>query len=113
MKRRLGLMMFLQYAIWGAWAPVLWPYLLSLGFSQSQAGWIFSALWLATLVAPLTGGQVADRWMPTQRFLGIAHLAGGALLLALLGARAFAPWMGLMLAYSLFYAPTLALTNSL
>ena len=119
MKARLGLMMFLEYAIWGAWAPVLWPYLTdTLGLGQSQAGWIFSLLWLACLLAPLTGGQVADRWLPTQSFLGIAHLVGGAILLVLgrrtgAGPGAFGPWLGLMGAYSLVFAPTLALTNSI
>src|SRR5262249_6456180 len=118
-KARLGLMMFLEYAIWGAWAPVLWPYLTdTLGLGQSQAGWIFSLLWLACLLAPLTGGQVADRWLPTQSFLGIAHLVGGAILLVLgrrtgAGPGAFGPWLGLMGAYSLVFAPTLALTNSI
>jgi hypothetical protein len=38
-KVQLGIMMFLQYAIWGAWAPVLSSYLLNdLGFSGSQDG---------------------------------------------------------------------------
>jgi nucleoside transporter len=116
---RLGAMMFLEYAIWGAWAPVLWPYLTStLGLSQAAAGWIFSALWLACMLAPFTAGQLADRWVPTQLLLGVAHLAGGAILIVLArrtdtGAGAFAPWMALMSAYAIFYAPTLALTNSI
>ncbi|MFC1530489.1 hypothetical protein ACFL6R_07230 [Gemmatimonadota bacterium] len=32
-KTRLGIMMFLQYAIWGAWAPVLSTHLNALGFT--------------------------------------------------------------------------------
>jgi nucleoside transporter len=119
MRARLAVMMFLQYAVWGAWAPVLWPYLTGpLGLDQAQAGWIFSSLWLACMLAPFTGGQVGDRWVPTQTFLGVAHLIGGAVLLVLgnLGASrasAFGAWFGLMSLYCLFYAPTLALTNSL
>ena len=86
--------------------------------NSSAAGWIFSALWLACLVAPWTGGQVADRWVPTQLFLGVAHLGGGAILVVLslvptTGSSAFAPWMTLMSAFALLYAPTLALTSSL
>jgi nucleoside transporter len=119
MKARFAVMMFFQYAIWGAWAPVLWPHLTdTLGMSQAMAGWIFSALWLACMLAPFTGGQLADRFVPTQRFLGVAHLAGGAILLVLgrrtaTGPSAFPTWMALMGAYTLFYAPTLALTNSI
>ena len=34
-KSRLSFMMFLQYAIWGAWLPLLWPYLSGhLGFAR-------------------------------------------------------------------------------
>ncbi len=114
MKTRLGVMMFLQYAIWGAWAPVLWPYLTNeLGFSQTETGWIFSLLWIACMLAPFTGGQIADRWVPTQRFLAAMHLVGGGLLLALSRQAAFTPWLAVMGAYSLCYAPTLALTNSI
>ncbi|MGE5183926.1 MAG: MFS transporter [Acidobacteriota bacterium] len=116
MRTRLGVMMFLQYAVWGAWAPVLWPYLTNeLGFSQTEAGWIFSLLWIGCMLAPFTAGQIADRWVPTQWFLAAMHLAGGALLVALSRqtGRAFTPWLGLMGAYSLCYAPTLALTNSI
>ena len=116
MKARFSAMMFLQYAIWGAWAPVLWPYLTNdLGFSQPQAGWIFSLLWMACLLAPFTGGQIADRWIPTQRFLAGAHAAGGVLLVLLARApsHSFVTWLVLMGAYSICFAPTLALTNSI
>ena len=39
---RLGVMMFLEYVVWGAWLPLLGNYLSqTLHFSGSQAGWIF------------------------------------------------------------------------
>jgi MFS family permease len=96
-RSRLGVMMFLQYAIWGAWAPVLWRELTGLGFAQSEVGWIFSLLWLACMLAPLTGGQVADRWVATERVLGVAHLAGGILLLTLQRSPTrFSTWIVLM-----------------
>lgn len=115
---RLSAMMFLQYAIWGAWAPVLWPYLVNpkpegLGMTNQQAAFVFGLLWLACILAPFTGGQIADRWIPTQRFLGTVHLAGGVFLVLAAKASGF-PSMAIMMAiYSLLYAPTLALTNSL
>jgi nucleoside transporter len=113
LRIRLSLMMFLQYAIWGAWAPVLWPQLKALGFSDPQAAWVFGALWLACIVAPFIGGQIVDRWFPTQWFLAAVHLVGGVLLILNAREKEFGPFMTLMTIYSLLYAPTLALTNSL
>ena len=61
-KFRLAAMMFLQYAIWGSWGPVLSAYLQNdLGFTGVQLGIIFSLLPLATAVSPFLGGQIADR----------------------------------------------------
>ena len=41
-KVQLGAMMFLQYAIWGAWAPVLSAYLLNdLDFTGYQVGLLY------------------------------------------------------------------------
>lgn len=111
---RLSIMMFLQYAIWGAWAPVLWPYLTgTLGMSNPQAAIIFSLLPLANILAPFTGGQIADRLMPTQIFLGIVQLIGGAFLILAGKAHGFGNILVLLAVYSILYAPTLALTNSL
>ena len=110
---QLGLMMFLQYAIWGAWAPVLSSYMLNdLGFSGSEVGWIYALLPLATIVAPLIGGQVADRWFASEKVIAFLQLGGGVLLLVAARIGDFATLAWVMLFYCLLYAPTLALTNS-
>ncbi len=113
-KFRLGLMMFLQYAIWGAWAPVLSDYLINtLGFSGYQVGIIYFLLPLATVIAPFIGGQVADRYFSSQKVVGFLQLSGGALLILISNISEYRTMMWLMLLYCLLYAPTLALTNSI
>ncbi len=113
-KFRLGIMMFLQYAIWGAWAPVLSSYLLNeVGFSGGQVGWIYALLPLATIISPVVGGQVADRYFATERVIGFLALTGGVLLLVVAQTTDFRIMFPLMLVYCLLYAPTLALTNSI
>jgi nucleoside transporter len=113
-KFRLGTMMFLQYAIWGAWAPVLSAYLMNnLGFSGSQAGFIYSLLPIATIISPFIGGQLADRWFPTQKVIAFMQLAGGVLLLFGAAVATYTGMIWVMLVYCLIYAPTLALTNSI
>lgn len=114
---RLSAMMFLQYAIWGAWAPFLWTYLVDkntgLGMTDGQAGIVFGMLALACILAPFTGGQIADRWVSTEKFLGVVHLGGAVVLFFLARAHGFANVSALMALYCLLYAPTLALTNSI
>jgi len=112
-KTRLGLMMFLQYAIWGAWAPVLSAYLLDgLGYTGVQVGWIYALLPLATIISPFIGGQVADRYFSSEKVIAFLQLTGGALLLVMSRITDYRAMMGLMLVYCLLYAPTLAITNS-
>ncbi|MBI1745602.1 MAG: MFS transporter [Acidobacteria bacterium] len=113
LRWRLSLMMFMQYAIWGAWNPVLGAYLEKLGFTGVQTGNIYNALPLACMVAPFIGGQVVDRYMPTQWFLALAHMLGGATLILCARQHSFGGILLLMMLFSFLYAPTLALTNSL
>lgn len=113
LKIRLAAMMFFQYAIWGAWAPILSQDLTSLTFSGIQIGWIYAALPLACMVAPFIGGQFVDRYMPTQSFLGVAHLAGAGFLWMMAGQSEFPSMMTLVLVWAVLFAPTLALTNSI
>ena len=113
-KTRLGAMMFLQYAIWGAWAPVLSAYLINdLHFSGGQVGLIYALLPLATIVAPFVGGQVADRTFATEKIIGFLAFTGGILLVVVSRMTDYGAMAGLMLVYCLLYAPTLALTNSI
>ncbi|MCX7992537.1 MAG: MFS transporter, partial [Fimbriimonadales bacterium] len=109
----LAVMMFLQYAIWGTWSVALAGYLeKELGFTGLGLALIYNALPLMSLIVPFTAGQVADRFMPAQRALALFHLLGGALLIVLAFQRTLMPMTLLMLGYAFFYAPTLALSNS-
>ncbi|HSW44916.1 MAG TPA: MFS transporter [Phycisphaerae bacterium] len=118
---RLGVMMFLQYAIWGVWAPILGLHLASLdGFrdaaglvSQSKIGLIYMTMPIASIIAPFFGGQIADRWFASQRFLAVSHFLGGIILLVVARLTGYAEVFVGMLIYNLLYAPTIALTNSI
>ncbi len=113
-RARLSMMMFLQYAIWGAWLPVLYAFLSGhLGFTGAEIGYCFSAGALGAIFGPFLAGQLADRSFATQKILGVSHLVG-ALLVYLMGQTAdFQTFVGLAAIYGLVYAPTMALTNSL
>jgi len=111
---RLSAMMFLQYAIWGAWAPVLSEYLINrVGFTGTQVGIIYSLLPLATIISPFLGGQIADRYFPTEKVIAFLQLFGGGILIVTSFVSEYQTMMWLMFFYSLLYAPTLALTNSI
>ncbi|MBX3363401.1 MAG: MFS transporter [Phycisphaeraceae bacterium] len=113
-KVRLSVMMFLQYAIWGAWLPLLWPFLTGhRGFTPSQVGDIFAIGAVGAIVAPFVAGQIADRYFSTQRFLGISHILGGVLVWQLATLEGYWWFLGFSLVYSLIYSPTLSLTNSI
>jgi nucleoside transporter len=111
---RLSAMMFLQYAIWGAWLPILYPFLLGhRGFSQTQCGFILAGGAVGAIVGPFIAGQFADRYFATERFLGASHLVGAVLVWFLARTTDFHSFLRLSVLYGLIYAPTLALTNSL
>ena len=111
---KLSLMMGLQYAVWGAWAPVLAARLLGpLKMSGKQTGWIYSTLPLACIVAPLISGQLADQYLHSEHILGIAHLLGAILMFVAARQTKFVPLLITMFAYSFCYAASLPLVNSI
>lgn len=111
---QLSTMMFLQYAIWGAWLPLLWPFLSGhRGFSPSEIGNMFAIGAVGAIVAPFIAGQIADRWFNTEKFLGISHILGGILVWQLASLETYNSFLVFSLLYSLIYSPTLSLTNSL
>ncbi len=114
LNAKLSLMMFLQYAIWGAWLPLLWPFLTGhRGLTASQVGDIFAVGALGAIIAPFIAGQIADRYFATEKFLAISHIIGGVLVWQLAEISTYSGLLGFSLAYSIIYSPTLSLTNSL
>ena len=76
---RLSVMMFLQYAIWGAWLPFLWSFLSGPprdGRSPRSATCSPSGA-VGAILGPFVAGQVADRYFATERILGIEPPGGG------------------------------------
>ena len=110
---KLSAVMGLEYAVWGAWMPVLAARLLGqLKFSGKQTGWIYATLPLACIISPLIAGQLADKWLNAEWILAAAHLAGAVLLCLAAVQTRFAPLFIVMFLYSVFYAATLPLVNA-
>lgn len=130
-RLKLFIMMVLQFAIWGAWLPLIFGYLPSLGFSASQAPALLSFLpaswsWLVSeqslilnafpisaIVGMFFSNQFADRNFAAERFLSFSHLVGGLAMLGLAYTQEFWPFFLLMLVHCLLYVPTISITNSI
>ncbi|HYE01812.1 MAG TPA: MFS transporter [Phycisphaerales bacterium] len=116
----LSLMMFLQYAVWGVWLPYLAIYLGAppaeggLGFTAAQIGWILGlAVSIGAVAAPFVAGQVADRFLNAEKWLGVLLILGGVVKFATYYAHEYSSFLSLSILYSVLYMPTLALTNSI
>ena len=112
-RLKLSVMMFLEYFIWGAWYVTMGTWLASIGFSGEQIGLTYGTTALAAMISPFFVGMFADRFFATQRLLAVLHLAGGVALFYASTLTAFGPLYTAVLIHTLFYMPTLALTNSL
>ncbi len=111
---RLSVMMFLQFAIWGAWLPILYPFLLGYReFTLTETGLCLSAGAVGAIFGPFIAGQLADRVMSTEKLLGISHLIGAVLVYMLGTSDTFLEFAIISGVYGFVYAPTIALTNSL
>lgn len=113
-RTRLSVMMLFQFAIWGAWLPILYPFLLGhRSFTLDQVGAILAGGAAGAIVGPFIAGQIADRFFATEKFLAVSHLAGAVIVWFLAGIDAFWPFLVVSVFYGVVYAPTLALTNSI
>lgn len=135
MRIRLFIMMVLEFFIWGAWLPLIFSYLPSLGFSAnkppealsfltsivpenflfvvSEQSIILNAFPLAAIIGMFFSNQFADRNFAAERFLAFSHLVGGLAMFALAYTKSFWPFFGLMLVHCLLYVPTISITNSI
>jgi nucleoside transporter len=110
----LSFVMFMEYAIWGAWMPVLAARLLGpLKMSGKQTGWIYATFPIACIFMPLVSGQLADKYVNTEIILGVAHLLGAVLMFIAARKTTFKGLFVVMFLYSICYAATLPLANSI
>ena len=114
---RLVILVFLQYAVWGAYLISIGRYLALAGLG-SQIKWFFAMNGMVSLFMPALIGIVADRYIQGQRTLSICHFLAG---IFMLGAGFYClnaeqvEFTPLYILYSLsivFFMPTVALTNS-
>lgn len=109
----LSSMMFLEYFVWGSWYVTMGTYMgQNLQSSGVQIGDAYSALAIATMISPFIVGMIADRYFAAQRMMGVLHLLGAALLFLATRITDNNLFYWLILAYSLVYMPTIALSNS-
>src|ERR1041384_7463501 len=111
-RLKLFFMMVLEFFIWGAWLPLIFSYLPSLGFSPGEQSWILNTFPAAAIVGMFFSNQFADRNFAAEKFLSFSHLIGGLALLGLGFTRSYWPFFFLMLVYCLLYVPTISITNS-
>jgi MFS family permease len=112
-RNRLFVMMVLEFFVWGAWLPLVWPYMGELGFTAVQIALVGSAFAIAGVLSVFFGNQFADRNFAAEKFMAVSHLIGGLAMLGLFWTRSFPLFFALMLIHSLFYVPTISVANSL
>lgn len=128
---RLAVMLFLQFFVWGAWYVAMYAFMKKSGMTELGGGGSFSfdaaaytVAPIAAIVAPLTIGLIADRFLNTEKVLAVLSLIGAVLLWvtpSLASAGAPESWLGqfshpmilCLLAYMICFMPTLGLTASL
>jgi nucleoside transporter len=112
-RLKLFVMMVLEFFIWGAWLPLIFGYLPSLGFSPGEQSLILNAFPIAAIAGMFFSNQFADRNFAAEKFLAFSHLVGGLAMLGLAFTKDFWPFFGLMLVHCLLYVPTISITNSI
>jgi len=113
LRTRLAVQMFLQFAVWGSWAPVLGNHLGDLAFKPEQIGMVYLTGALALMISPLIAGQIADRYFPTQKFLGLSFILSGVFFYLASTVATYNGVWWLAFGGMLFFGPTLGLANSL
>lgn len=110
----LSAMMFMEYFIWSAWYVTLGTYMKAqLQSNDIHIGAAFSALAIATMISPFIVGLFADRYFAAQKIMGVLHLLGALLLLLATKITGNQTFYWVVLAYSLLYMPTIALSNNI
>ena len=113
-KVRLGVMMFLEFFVWGAWFVTMGSYLTAtLHFTDPQSALAYATQSWGAIIAPFIIGLIADKYVNAERLLGVIHIVGAVLMYVLASATQFDAFYPYLLLYMILYMPTLALVNAI
>jgi len=110
-KLRLTLVQFLQFFIWGCWLISFGGYMHSRGMGD-KIGTLFATAGIASFIMPTIVGIIADRWLNSERLLGILHILGACCLFAASKAETFNELYKWMFLNALVFMPTIGLSYS-
>ncbi|MBQ0855530.1 MFS transporter [Streptomyces sp. BH-SS-21] len=108
-------MMLLEFIVFGSWFATF-GLVLATNNLASIIGTAYTLAAVAAIVAPMLLGALGDRFLSSHKGLGIAHLAGGAVMLtlpAVVRAGNGTLTLTLIFVYMLFFQPTLGLANAI
>ncbi|WP_254512512.1 MFS transporter [Anatilimnocola floriformis] len=124
---KLGVMMFLQFFIWGAWLPPSFGFFGAgaLGFTDWQQNLLNFCFPIAAIIAMFGANQFVDRNFAAERYLAFSHLIGGLAILGF-GVMSYMAFQGetahvqsfwlyflCMAVHCFFYVPTISVTNTM
>jgi nucleoside transporter len=119
-RLQLSVMMFLQFAVWGAFWMVMGGYADERGFGPVWGGWLYATMSLGAIVSPMFIGQIADRYFSSEKLMAALHLLGAGLLYALSQVEHWVAqdsqppvFFAVLCTWALVYSPTLSLSNSI
>ncbi|MPZ19876.1 MAG: MFS transporter [Luteitalea sp.] len=117
LRCRLGIMMFLQFFVWGAWYATAGNYMASVGMTDAIY-WAYTASPIGAIVSPFFLGLVADRFFAVQKVLAVMHVLSG--LFVCLAPLAAGVWLlstplflTLLFLHMLCYMPTVGLATAM
>jgi nucleoside transporter len=111
---RMSVMMFLQFAIQGAWLPLLFQYFMDHRHFDAPSVSIMLAFGaIGAVVSPFIAGQLADRYMNAEHFMTVAHLVGAVVVWVFAEVTDFYLLVGLSFLYGVLYTPTIATANAI
>ncbi|MBT2667843.1 MFS transporter [Bacillus sp. ISL-4] len=112
---RLVVMMFLQYFVQGSWNMTMGLVLSTFGLS-SIIGTSYALLGVATILSPLFIGMVADRFIASQKIMGILHLINACVLFTIpsqIESQNANMFLLLIFIVGILFYPTTALANNI
>ncbi len=117
LRWRLSVLWALQWGITGSILTYLPLYFSQQKVDFAQLGQLMAISAIGLLATPFVVGQICDRWMSANKYLALAHLVGGLLLLCVPTVaedyQNFRLLLVLVSLYAIAYFPTIPLASAL